>query len=308
MTSKNPLITIGIPTYNRANLLNNAIKSAVNQSYKDIEIVISNNCSTDNTISILDSFASNNKIKIFNQKSNIGVVNNWNFCLKKAKGDFFLMLSDDDELNENCIKELFEGIKRGNSIACLGKANKSTSKNNFQDKILNNNYEVIHGDSFIKKCLSYSLVAYPSALLFNRKLAIENGCYPEIGTSTDFALVINLSSNNYISVLNKYVCYYRVHEESISRSIESIKNYQSYLDWSFKNPKIDSKIKILIKKYVLDQIFLFALRNVLRGNIEFYNYSRTTLNNYSKNLLKNIILNLANTRFARFIYNLRKSL
>ena len=154
---------------------------------------------------------------------------------------------------------------------------------------------------------SYSLVAYPSALLFNRKLAIENGCYPEIGTSTDFALVINLSSDNYISILNKYVCYYNVHEDSISRSIESIKNYQSYLDWSFKNPKIDPKIKILIKKYILDQIFLFALRNVLRGNIDFYNYSKSILNNYSKNRLKNIILNLANTRFARFIYNLRKS-
>ena len=38
-----------------------------------------------------------------------------------------------------------------------------------------------------------------------------------------FALVINLSSDNYISILNKYVCYYNVHEDSISRSIESIK-------------------------------------------------------------------------------------
>ena len=301
------LVSIGIPTFNRSNLIKNAIQSALNQTYENIEIIISNNASTDKTIDILETFSSNKKIRVFHQEKNIGVVNNWNFCLNNARGEF-LMLSDDDELNENCIKDLFEGIKHGNSVACLGRAYKSITKNTFKKKILNNSYKVIHGDSFIKKCLSYSLVAYPSALLFNRKLAIENGCYPDIGTSTDFALVINLSSDNYISILNKYVCYYNVHEDSISRSIESIKNYQSYLDWSFKNPKIDPKIKILIKKYILDQIFLFALRNVLRGNIDFYNYSKSILNNYSKNRLKNIILNLANTRFARFIYNLRKSL
>ena len=103
MTTKNPLITIGMPTYNRANLLNNAIKSALNQSYKNIEIVISNNCSTDNTINILDSFASNKKIKIFNQKSNIGVVNNWNFCLNKAKGKFFFILHHNVSLIKNIL-------------------------------------------------------------------------------------------------------------------------------------------------------------------------------------------------------------
>ena len=231
------LVSIGIPTFNRSNLIKNAIQSALNQTYENIEIIISNNASTDKTIDILETFSSNKKIRVFHQEKNIGVVNNWNFCLNNARGEFFLMLSDDDELNENCIKDLFEGIKHGNSVACLGRAYKSITKNTFKKKILNNSYKVIHGDSFIKKCLSYSLVAYPSALLFNRKLAIENGCYPDIGTSTDFALVINLSSDNYISILNKYVCYYNVHEDSISRSIESIKNYQSYLDWSFKTQK-----------------------------------------------------------------------
>ena len=40
--------------------------------------------------------------------------------MNNARGWRFLMLSDDDELNENCIKDLFEGIKHGNSVACLG--------------------------------------------------------------------------------------------------------------------------------------------------------------------------------------------
>ena len=93
-----PKVTIAIPTFNRAKYLNLSITSCLKQSYPNIDIVISNNFSTDNTKELLETFKEHKNITIFNQSSNIGMLNNFNFCLKVASGEFFLLLSDDDIL------------------------------------------------------------------------------------------------------------------------------------------------------------------------------------------------------------------
>ena len=62
------LVSIGIPTFNRSNLIKNAIQSALNQTYENIEIIISNNASTDKTIDILETFSSNKKLEFFIKK------------------------------------------------------------------------------------------------------------------------------------------------------------------------------------------------------------------------------------------------
>ena len=77
-----PLVTIGIPTYNRADSLSEAIHSAINQSYQNIEVIISDNASTDNTKTICTQIESkDNRIKYVRQKKNIGSVNNFNAVL-----------------------------------------------------------------------------------------------------------------------------------------------------------------------------------------------------------------------------------
>jgi glycosyltransferase involved in cell wall biosynthesis len=98
-----PLVTIAIPTYNRANsYLKQAIECSVNQTYQNIEIVISDNCSTDNTEEIVKSF-NDTRIRYFRQDKNIGMYNNENFCVEKAIGDFFLLLCDDDMIDHDFV-------------------------------------------------------------------------------------------------------------------------------------------------------------------------------------------------------------
>jgi glycosyltransferase involved in cell wall biosynthesis len=302
---QNDLISIGIPTFNRSKLLITAISSALNQSYKNIEIIISNNCSTDNTAEILKPYKKLKNIKVFNQRKNIGVVNNWNFCLNKSKGKYFIMLSDDDELKNDCINDLIRGFIIDNVSMSLGKAEIRNSKKIKNDSKKSNHINILEGEEFISQCLNYSLVAYPSALLFNTELAKKNGCYPNIGTSTDFAMVLNLSVNNKIAVISSNVCIYKVHENSISRSINSINEYESYLNWSINNNKLNTRIKFLIKKYISHQIFRFALRNSLRGNLSYSEISKQKLNKISKNKFRNLILSISKTRIVRAIYKSR---
>lgn len=96
-----PLVSIGIPTYNRASsYLKDALRSAVNQTYKKIEIIVSDNCSSDDTESVVKAF-NDHRIRYYRQKDNIGSLNNRNFCLEQSRGEYFLSLFDDDVIDDD---------------------------------------------------------------------------------------------------------------------------------------------------------------------------------------------------------------
>lgn len=111
------LVTIGIPTYNRANgYLKQSLSSAVKQTYQNIEIVVSDNCSTDNTRMVVKDF-NDSRIRYFRQKENIKPNDNFNFCLEQANGNYFLLLHDDDMIDsdfiETCMKTADHDIDIG---------------------------------------------------------------------------------------------------------------------------------------------------------------------------------------------------
>ena len=92
-----PEVTIAIPTYNRASLLKEAIQSVLNQTYKDFELLICDNASTDNTNKVVSTF-SDPRIKYHKNKNNIGMMNNWNKCVELSQGKYLMILGDDDKL------------------------------------------------------------------------------------------------------------------------------------------------------------------------------------------------------------------
>lgn len=103
----NPLVTIGIPTFNRAALVNDCVKSALAQSYSNIEVVVSDNASTDDTSAALKSF-DDPRLRVVTNPENVGHVGNFNRCLREAKGDYFVLLCDDNTLEptflEKCVR------------------------------------------------------------------------------------------------------------------------------------------------------------------------------------------------------------
>ncbi|GJQ57457.1 MAG: glycosyltransferase [Candidatus Scalindua sp. AMX11] len=99
-----PVVTIAIPTYNRADVcLKHAIESAVSQTYPNIEIIIADNCSTDDTEILVKNF-NDPRIRYYKHKKNIGQVRNTNFCLDVAVGDYFLLLHDDDLIDSDFVE------------------------------------------------------------------------------------------------------------------------------------------------------------------------------------------------------------
>ncbi|MDP2704174.1 MAG: glycosyltransferase family 2 protein [bacterium] len=110
MMNPYPLVSICIPTFNRENFIWRAIESAIHQTYKNIEIVVVDNASTDNTREVVLKYAARDKrIKYFENATNIGSGNNYLKCAEYATGEYTQALGSDDWLSRNYVEE---GIQR----------------------------------------------------------------------------------------------------------------------------------------------------------------------------------------------------
>jgi glycosyltransferase involved in cell wall biosynthesis len=106
-----PLVSIGIPTFNRAKSLERALRSALAQTHPRLEVVVSDNASGDDTAEVCARWqATHGNLRVIRQPQNVGPARNFRAVLDAARGDFFLWLADDDWLDENyveaCLAEL----------------------------------------------------------------------------------------------------------------------------------------------------------------------------------------------------------
>ena len=105
-----PKISIGMPIYNGGLTLDQTLPLILNQEFKDFELIISDDCSTDNTQEICEKYASlDPRIKYHRQEKNFGMpVKNFKFVLSKAQGEFFMFASHDDPYKPEFITEMLK--------------------------------------------------------------------------------------------------------------------------------------------------------------------------------------------------------
>ena len=92
-----PLVTIGIPTYNRPAFLKNAIESALAQSYGNIKVMVNDNASSPETREVVESFG-DVRLEYARNDSNVGMIENFNRIIKRASTRLLMLLPDDDLL------------------------------------------------------------------------------------------------------------------------------------------------------------------------------------------------------------------
>ena len=90
-------IDVLMATYNGEKYLKEQIDSILNQTYQNIQLIISDDCSTDGTREILRQYEKDDRVKVFYQEKNLGYVRNFEFLLEKVKNDLY-MLSDQDDV------------------------------------------------------------------------------------------------------------------------------------------------------------------------------------------------------------------
>lgn len=120
MNLSSPLVSICIPTYNGEAFILEAIASALTQTYDSVEIIVSDDNSTDNTSQIIQSLKQHIAVKysVYDHE-NLGIADNCNFCIQKAKGKYIKFLFQDDILLPNCITELVALAESYNDIGLV---------------------------------------------------------------------------------------------------------------------------------------------------------------------------------------------
>jgi glycosyltransferase domain-containing protein len=114
-----PLVSVGIPTYNRPEGLRHTLLCITGQTYANLEIIVSNNASPrDETEQVVKAISQHdNRIKYFRQPVNIGATPNFKFVLNHAKGKYFMWFADDDSCDATFISELVSCLELNSDIA-----------------------------------------------------------------------------------------------------------------------------------------------------------------------------------------------
>lgn len=106
--------SVCIPVYNDSSYVKVAIDSVLNQTIQDFEIIVSDDCSTDDTIKVLESYG--DKIKLVKNTENRGIGANRNVCIDNSTGDYISFLSSDDYYQPNYLEEISKSLKEDSFI------------------------------------------------------------------------------------------------------------------------------------------------------------------------------------------------
>jgi glycosyltransferase involved in cell wall biosynthesis len=164
-----PLVSIGIPTYNRADtFLRQALKSALSQTYPNIEVIVSDNCSTDNTEEVVKSF-NDPRIRYFKQKVNIGSVPNANFCVQQAKGDYFLLHHDDDLIDPDFVETCMNVVNHSTDIGIIRTGTRVVDKDGNVIQESRNTAAGLSTTEFFRNWFAMKFSIYLCSTLFNAR-------------------------------------------------------------------------------------------------------------------------------------------
>ena len=97
-----PLVSICIPAYNNAAFIRATVESALAQTYENLEVLVIDDCSSDNTAEIISSIQ-DSRLRLIRNETNLGMTGNWNKCIEEARGEFVKLLCGDDILYPNSI-------------------------------------------------------------------------------------------------------------------------------------------------------------------------------------------------------------
>lgn len=220
-----PLISIIIATYNRMEMLSECIHSILSQNYKNIEIIVVDDCSTDETTKMMEEKYNMPNIQYFKNEKNSGPSFSRKFGYGKSKGDYIIFCDDDDYYIDDAffnkaIKK-FEEMKDKN-IAFIGANSlvKYENENSITFKPLNVE-GLSSANSYLKKFqFEYYKPNSTFAAIFNRRLLEENNII-DLEEVNDSSIYMRSLFKGQIYMLTDIIGVYRVHSKNITFNISA---------------------------------------------------------------------------------------
>ena len=108
---KAPKISVLIPTYNYAHFLDESIQSVLNQSFRDFELIIVDNNSTDNTDEVVAKYLEDSRVSYHKNSENLGLVGNWNKCLSYSHAEYIKFICADDKIHPEMLDKFYAAME-----------------------------------------------------------------------------------------------------------------------------------------------------------------------------------------------------
>lgn len=276
------LISVIVPVYNVEKYVEICIKSIINQSYRNLEIILIDDGSTDNSGKICDKLSKKDDRVIVKHQQNQGVSSARNLGLKLAHGDYISMVDADDILEENMYQEMMNNMIKYDSDVCICNFwylnNESLKKNE-----INLSKTLMDNKDFLKNmCLLKGVGGYLWNKLYKKSMIENLRFYKEIVIMEDFLFNCEVANKaRKISYIDTCLYYYRQWPNSALKKISLEKNISLLYGLDRIIPNLDKYQIKQSERYKL--MYIFEAKKALTmlsykgytdmiGNIDYKKY------------------------------------
>lgn len=228
--------------YNGTRYLEDALNSILNQTYKDFEVIIVDDKSTDESYDIAKSYASNDgRIHVFKNERNLGLVGNWNKCIELAKGEWIKFVFQDDLIADNCLELMMASANDSSKfIVCYRDflfepdVNQNTIETYKKYPRLSDVFDKnikVNNILFAKTVLSYpdNFIGEPTSTLIHKTIFEKYGYFnPIFSQLCDIEYWIRVGINEGITIVPHYLAHFRVHSNSTTSFNEKQHNFRNH--------------------------------------------------------------------------------
>ena len=206
------LITVNIAIFNGSSYVRNAIESILNQTYKNFELLIINDGSTDNSLEIINSFK-DDRIRVLNNDKNRGLIYSRNRAVKESRGKYFAILDCDDYSYSHRLEAQCQLLESHPEIAICGSnalfiLDKQSDTFEYTHKVPHENlsFEILFRNVFVN-----------STLMIRKNIMLELGGYrDEYYMAEDFDLSQRIIERYEAKNIDETLIKYRIHDQNIS--------------------------------------------------------------------------------------------
>jgi len=226
-------VSVCIPIYNGENYLEECLNSVLNQSFKNFEVIVVDDQSSDTSFEIAKKYAAqDDRVRVFQNEQNLGLVNNWNRCIDLSHGEWIKFVFQDDLIELNCLKKMmnFAKLERG-MIVCKRKIifnDVSYEKQRLFDKYhdmltLDTIFESrsdIDPDDFCQAVLGNlgkNFIGEPTAVMLHRTIFDQLGSFnPAFIQLCDLEFWVRVGCNHGMKYVPDTLATFRVHSNAVS--------------------------------------------------------------------------------------------
>jgi glycosyltransferase involved in cell wall biosynthesis len=264
-----PKVSIVLPNYNYEKYLDERIQSLLNQTYKDFELIILDDCSTDNSIAVIQKYLTDPRVKTcFFEKNSGSPYKRWNDGADLAHGEYLLFAGADDSCEPTLIEKLVEKLDRHSSVGlALSQSWETDSNGNitrslkertddlFGGKERWNSDYVDRGQGELGFMLFKNTVPNASCVLMRRELFIKAGKFDtKLIINADWMLWSKMLMISDIAYVSEHLNYFRTHPRNVRNQ-----SSQSCLD---------IEEDCLVRKFILDNSGLSFAPETVRQAFE----------------------------------------